>query len=211
MAVSSGAVDEPSASGAVVDALRRLVADHPPADARETASKARFLEELDRLGAPFDRDADPVHVTASAVVVGARGTVLHLHRRLGRWLQPGGHVETGEDPAQAAVRESREETGLALAHPDGGPQLVHLDVHPAAGHVHLDLRYVLLAPDDEPSPGPGESPHARWFAWDEAEAIADDALVGALRRARQWEETLYPQERRGELANGPKEVAPDVH
>lgn len=169
-------------------ALRRLVTAHVPDDEREAVAKARFLAELDRLPAPCDREADPVHVTASAVVVGPRGTVLHLHRRLGRWLQPGGHVEAGEDPATAAVRETREETGLAAEHPGEGPELVHVDVHRAGSHVHMDLRYLLVAPDAAPSPGAGESPHVRWFTWEDAAAMADDALIGALRRAqRRWQ------------------------
>jgi 8-oxo-dGTP pyrophosphatase MutT (NUDIX family) len=164
--------------------LRALVETHEARDGRELASKARFLAELDRLASPCDRDADPVHVTASAVVVGPRGTVLHRHRRLGRWLQPGGHVDAGESPAQAAVRETLEETGLVVSHPAGRPELVHLDVHAAADHVHLDLRFLLVAPDRDPSPSPGESPEVRWFTWDEAEEVADVALVGALRAVR---------------------------
>lgn len=177
---------EQSGSGAQV---RRIVTAHRPADERERASKRRFLEELDRLAHPCEEAADPVHVTASAVVVGRRGTVLHLHRRLGRWMQPGGHVDPGEAPWEAALREAQEETGLELSHPEGGPRLVHLDVHPAAaGHTHLDLRYLLIGPDAEPCPPPGESPHVRWYGWDEAQAIADESLRGALSRARRaWE------------------------
>lgn len=173
------------------DNLLRLVRDHQPLDAREAASKERFLAALERLPDPCDKDADPVHVTASAVVVGGRGTVLHLHRRLGRWLQPGGHIEPGEAPASAALREAEEETGLAVAHPPEGPVLVNLDVHPATDdHTHLDLRYLLLGSDDEPAPSAGESPHVRWFSWEDAEARADEALVGALRAARAiWERT----------------------
>jgi 8-oxo-dGTP pyrophosphatase MutT (NUDIX family) len=148
-----------------------------------------ILDSLDSLPRPFDEDADPVHLTGSAVVVGQRGTVLHLHKRLHRWMQPGGHIDPGEAPWEAALRESEEETGLATRHPDGGPRLIHLDVHEAAaGHTHLDLRYLLLAPAEDPSPPPGESPEARWYEWDEALALADDALVGALEVARRQPE-----------------------
>jgi 8-oxo-dGTP pyrophosphatase MutT (NUDIX family) len=169
--------------------LHGLVASRVPGDGREAAARERFLSALDRLDRPCDEDANPLHVTASAVVVGRRGTVLHRHRRLGRWMQPGGHLDPGETPDEAALRESQEETGLALAHPPGGPLFIHLDVHQAAGgHTHLDLRYLLLGPDLDPDPPPGESPDARWYAWPEAEAAADEALAGALREARAaWE------------------------
>lgn len=166
----------------VTGELRRAVADFDAATPRELDSRARFLAELDRLADPFDRHADPVHVTGSAIVVGPRGTVLHWHKRIGGWLQPGGHVDPGETPWQAALREAREETGLRLRHPDGGPQLVHLDVHPAGQHVHLDVRYLLVGEDAEPAPPPGESQQVRWFTLAEAIAIADPALVDGLRR-----------------------------
>jgi 8-oxo-dGTP pyrophosphatase MutT (NUDIX family) len=110
---------------------------------------------------------------------------LHMHKRLHRWLQPGGHLEPGEGPWDAARREAEEETGLAVGHPPGGPRLLHVDVHDAAnGHTHLDLRYLLIAPDADPAPPPGESPEARWFGWEAAMAVADVALIGALRAAR---------------------------
>jgi 8-oxo-dGTP pyrophosphatase MutT (NUDIX family) len=162
--------------------LRRAVVSFDAATPREIGSRARFLAELDRLADPFDRAADPVHVTGSAIVVGPRGTVLHWHKRVGGWMQPGGHVDAGETPWQAALRETLEETGLPVRHPDGGPQLVHLDVHPAGPHVHLDLRYLLHGDDVEPSPPPGESQLVRWFSFTEAIAVADPALLDGLRR-----------------------------
>jgi len=165
--------------------VHAAVSARVPADDRETAARARFLEDLERLPFPFSEDADPTHVTASAIVVGSRGTVLHVHRRTGMWLQPGGHIDPGEAPTDAALRETVEETGLAVRHPDTGPCLIHVDVHDAPrGHVHLDLRYLVLAPDDDPAPAPGESQEARWFSWDEAEAVADESLRNALRAAR---------------------------
>ena len=168
----------------LVAQVRAGLERHVPGDEREARSKVAVLDALARLRSPFDEHAASEHVTASALVVGARGTVLHMHKRLGRWLQPGGHVEAGEAPWEAAWREATEETGLALDHPPGGPRLIHLDVHEAArGHVHLDLRYLLLGDGRDPVPGPGESPEARWFGWDRALAVADVALVGALRSA----------------------------
>jgi 8-oxo-dGTP pyrophosphatase MutT (NUDIX family) len=165
--------------------LRRAVERHHPGDEREVESCRRLVAELDRLPRPFDESADPIHVTASGIVVGPRGVILHKHRRLGRWLQPGGHLEPGESPTQAVLRECREETGLVVTHPPGGPVLLHVDVHPSArGHVHLDPRYLVLAPDEEPAPPPGESQDVAWFSWEEAAGLADDALSGALRAAR---------------------------
>jgi 8-oxo-dGTP pyrophosphatase MutT (NUDIX family) len=165
--------------------LRALVEGHEPASPREHAARTRFLEALARLSAPCDEHADPTHVTASGIVVGRRGTVLHRHKRLGIWMQPGGHIDAGESPDDAACREATEELGLAVEHPSSGARLIHLDVHDAAfGHTHLDLRYLLIAGDDDPQPPPGESPDARWCNWGEALAMADPALVDALPVAR---------------------------
>lgn len=167
-----------------VAAVRAEVAAFPAATQREIASQARFLAELGRLTDPFSRTADRVHVTASAIVSGPRGTVLHWHKRLGGWMQPGGHVDPGEAPWQAAVRETAEETGLPVRHPGGGPLLIHLDAHPAGRHFHLDLRYLLLSEDAEPSPPPGESQQVSWFTLAEATELADAALVEGLIRLR---------------------------
>jgi 8-oxo-dGTP pyrophosphatase MutT (NUDIX family) len=177
--------------GATTADLRALVEAREPASPREAESRQRFLAELDRLAAPCDEHADPTHVTASGIVVGPRGTVLHRHKRLGIWMQPGGHVDDGETPAMAARREATEELGLTVAHPAAGPCLVHLDVHDAAlGHTHLDLRYLLLGDSADPQPPPGESPDARWCDWDEAVGLADVGLVDALPLARAAYEAL---------------------
>lgn len=171
-------------------ALRSTLRQHRAGDPRESLSLDIMLSELGRLERPFDQTADATHVTASAIVVGQRGTVLHRHRRLHRWMQPGGHVEVGETPEESAVRECREETGLTVVHPARGPLLVHVDVHRAArGHVHMDLCYLVQAPDEDPAPGPGESQDVAWFTWEEAADIADDALSGGIRSARRLIET----------------------
>ncbi len=92
------------------------------------------------------------HLTGSALVMDdASGKVLLLHHaKLQRWLQPGGHADGEGDLGAVALREATEETGLQgleLMRP-----AIDLDIHviPARGsepeHLHLDVRYLVLAP-----------------------------------------------------------------
>ena len=186
--------------GAAVDPLRHRLAREVCAEvvARvpiERRSIERFAAEVDRLIAagvdPFDIDADAVHITGSAIVVGTRGVVLLRHRRLEMWIQPGGHVDPGETPWDAALREAAEETGLPVSFVTGTgemvgagevePRLVHVDVHAGGrGHTHLDLRYLLAAPDLDPAPPEGESPDVAWFGWPDAIDRADDPRLTSL-------------------------------
>jgi 8-oxo-dGTP pyrophosphatase MutT (NUDIX family) len=171
--------------------VRRTVTERDPIDAAERASIDRFLVEFDRLADPFDQALDPVHVTGSAIVVGPRGVVLLEHKRLGSWLQPGGHVDAGESPWDAALREAHEETGLAVSFADvevatGLPRLLHVDVHPGGrGHTHLDLRYLVDGGDGDPAPPAHESQRVVWFAWSDAiERAGDPRLAGLLDAVR---------------------------
>ncbi len=170
-------------------ALAAALATHPCGDADEVLAVARLTALLADDADPFLRSTLPAHVTGSAVVLGPDGRLLvHRHRRLGRWLQPGGHVEPGEAPEAAAVRETREETGLVPIHPPSGPVLVHVDEHPGPdGHIHLDLRY-LLHVDPSRTEGPGEDAgrggaELRWLAPDDLDDV-DRSLRRAVRALR---------------------------
>ena len=169
-----------------VDLLDHL-AGHRPGDVVEAASLSRTRALVAWLPAPLDERADPTHVTGSAIVVDGGGRVLlHRHKRLGRWLQPGGHLDPGERPWEAAVRETREETGLTARHVGGAPLLLHVDVHEGPrGHLHLDLRY-LLEGDAEVvlRPADGESPDVAWWPPAEASRITDASTRAAMAAAR---------------------------
>jgi 8-oxo-dGTP pyrophosphatase MutT (NUDIX family) len=172
------------------DQVRRMLTERDPIDDAERRSIERTLAELDRLADPFDQESDPVHVTGSAIVVGPRGVVLLKHKRLGLWLQPGGHVDPGETPWDGALREAHEETGLEVTFTEvddeGVPELVHVDVHAGGrGHTHLDLRYLVHGGDADPTPPEGESQEIAWFDWSSAiERASDDRLTALLRHLR---------------------------
>ena len=160
-------------------ALQQFLAHHYPVDERERQSIAVLAEQLAALDRPFAEDGGPVHVTSSAIVVGSRGVILHKHKRFGIWIQPGGHIDDGERPEDAAIREVLEETGLVTTHFSARPTIVHVDVHAAPkGHTLLDLRYLLRGPDADPQPPEGESPDVIWLTFEAAHELADDGLSG---------------------------------
>jgi 8-oxo-dGTP pyrophosphatase MutT (NUDIX family) len=82
-------------------------------------------------------------IVACEVYIVYKGKVL-MHKRAetktlfpGFWIGPGGHVEDGEDALSAAIRETREETGVMLK-----PENVALKV--LAFHHHIDRKEVWI-------------------------------------------------------------------
>jgi 8-oxo-dGTP pyrophosphatase MutT (NUDIX family) len=128
-----------------------------PADGEACKSRELTLLLLERTPEPFSRHQfTPGHVTASGMVLAPDGERILLvhHRRLDRWLLPGGHVEP-EDAAvaESARREVIEETG-AMLDPRFPPRLLGIDVHgiPPKGaepyHLHHDVLFGFRATSD---------------------------------------------------------------
>jgi 8-oxo-dGTP pyrophosphatase MutT (NUDIX family) len=180
----------------VPDDLRTLVSDLvsgvTPFDAREAADQADILdwvtsgEQLFRTVPPA---TPPKHLVVYFIPVDLTSGCLLLgdHRKSGLWLPPGGHVEDGESPHQALLREAQEELGItAEFHPDlGGDRPFFLTVTPtnsASSHVDVDLWFVLRV--DHAArlyPDPREFAGVRWFDLDER---------------RDWPATTYDPEMR---------------
>lgn len=164
-----------------MDRRRALIADLEgllPADAGEASSLAEIRGLLDAPGDPFDRRRhDPGHVTASAFVLAPDGSrmLLILHRKLRRWLQPGGHVDPGDSSVWEAVRrEVEEETGLAGVEIVGSGPFdvdVHEVTHDGHTHRHFDVRYLVRAAG-EPVSGDGVD-GIRWAGPEELAAMEE--------------------------------------
>lgn len=134
--------------------LRAAIAQHKAWDAEEAEMQTRMLYFVDNFEDCLLRTQLHGHITASAWVLDETGTKVLLihHRKLDRWLQPGGHADGDPDSLAVAQREVLEETGLetiAL-----GTGIFDLDIHeiPARGseptHYHYDIRHLL-----RPRPG----------------------------------------------------------
>jgi 8-oxo-dGTP pyrophosphatase MutT (NUDIX family) len=140
----------------IVAALVR--AFHDPTDGAALKSRELMLTLLECSSDPFSRaQFTPGHITCTGLVLAPdhQSVLLVHHRRLDRWLLPGGHVEpTDAEIWDTARRELIEETGAVLA-PDHAPRLAGLDVHgiPAGKgepyHLHHDLLFHFRATADE--------------------------------------------------------------
>jgi 8-oxo-dGTP diphosphatase len=144
------------------DAIRREIASIQPLDALEASHQSEALAwidsgvELCRLSKPA---TPPKHLVSYFAVIDDEYILLVDHRLAQLWLPTGGHVEPGEHPRDAVLRELREELGTAPSAALGAPLMITCTdtVGITAGHTDVSLWYVV--------------PHSRitTFRWDTSE------------------------------------------
>ena len=143
------------------------------------------------------------HFTATAFIVDSQNrTLLLWHKRLGRWMPPGGHVDENETPEETARRECKEETGLDVeivgdaqenlfAHnPDEGSMLKkpiallleNIPVSEERGepaHQHMDFLYLARPLDESQTPVLLEEEGAdmRWFTKEDIEVLSEETEI----------------------------------
>ncbi|WP_430539311.1 NUDIX hydrolase [Luteibacter jiangsuensis] len=171
---------------ALQEAFLRYAARWP-----DEAGASHFIHWLREQPEPFRRETRAGHFTGSAWLVSADGerVLLMLHRKLGRWLQLGGHADGEVDLAAVALREAEEESGLRDL--EVLPAIFDLDRHliPARGdepaHWHYDVRHVVVARGDEAFTVNEESLALAWRSVSDiaADPSADDSL---RRMAGKW-------------------------
>jgi 8-oxo-dGTP pyrophosphatase MutT (NUDIX family) len=187
-------------NGAERRSLRAELVAYRQRQPERSAVVERLLELLEQPGDAFSRaHLDPGHFTASAFVICPERQRLLLirHPKLGRWLQPGGHIEPGDASCLAAAqREVREETGVAQLVPLGGRDvpagsaegIFDVDVHliPAnareGAHAHFDVRYAFEARTAQLTVS-DEVKAARWVELEAVAALNDEESIARPVRA----------------------------
>ncbi|MDE1810858.1 MAG: NUDIX domain-containing protein [Candidatus Micrarchaeota archaeon] len=125
-------------------------------------------------------------IVAGCIILSGAKVLLLKHKKLGMWLPPGGHVDPGEFPNEAAVREAKEETGLDVklirntdidfsssdaAVLESPFAIVQENVKYKTGmHIHFDLVYLATVSGGEQAMNE-ESTEMRWFTKEELETI----------------------------------------
>ena len=142
----------------------------------------------------FERSLLSGHVTGSALVLDSsrKRILLTHHRKLNRWLQPGGHADGDADVMQVAMRETREETGLALIRPLTGA-LLDVDIHsiPARPgepkHFHYDCRFLLGSEASDNFTVSEESNDLAWVSMGDIGAYTtEQSIIRMLEKARRF-------------------------
>jgi 8-oxo-dGTP pyrophosphatase MutT (NUDIX family) len=149
----------------------------------------------------FQRTCRPGHITAAAWIASAdrRQFLLTHHRKLDRWLQLGGHADGQWSVDDVALREAREESGLAafdIVPIDGVLMPFDVDVHQiperydAGGglledaHEHHDIRFLLIAHAGQEVSTSDESHEVGWFTPEEIVRLTDEeSVLRMLRKA----------------------------
>lgn len=158
----------------------------------EAQTAARFAELLTDGRTAYSRDRVAGHLTASAWVLDETRTQVLLvhHRKLGKWLQPGGHADGETDLLEVARTEVREETGLNTT-PILPDRIFDLDIHPipdhsgVPAHEHFDVRFLLEAAGAQQPRNNHESHDARWVDLERLEELStEESLLRMREKAR---------------------------
>lgn len=176
------------------DAILRLLGEHAPLATDPTEAEAvAFITRFVRTHPDaLHRSQVLGHLTGSAWIVDPARTraLLTHHRKLDKWLQPGGHADGDPDLRAVAMREAVEEAGVA------GMRLVSehiydVDRHwiPArgevAGHWHLDIRFMIEADPTQPFVVTDESHDLAWVALEEVARLnPEESMARLVRKTR---------------------------
>lgn len=137
------------------------------------------------------------HFTATVYIVENSKVLLLYHRKFGKWMPPGGHLDPNETPPEGALREVKEETGLdvdfisdeniLIERPNSKsfvrPYLCLLQEVPhhkeTPAHQHMDFVFVARPKGGDERENPTESDGLRWFSLNDIDGLVPEVDIFA--------------------------------
>ena len=175
-------------SGGSISQAQKEVRNALSSSSESDLAREKTLEFITEHNDALHRTCVEGHLTGSAMIIESsyERVLVMLHKKLGIWLQPGGHADGEGYLSNVAFREAFEETGinnLAL-----WTNAIDCDVHkiPEIGdekeHFHFDLTYLLLAPEKAVIKRNHESTDMRWVTLEELKALTGEERLQRIAR-----------------------------
>lgn len=166
---------------------------YSPESEEEKGFRASFLAFIKSNNDCFERTLVEGHITGSAWIVNKSRSkaLLTHHRKLNRWLQPGGHADGDPDIIQVATNEAIEESGLTMVKLVS-TAIFDIDIHTIPPfrndprHLHYDVRFLFEADDKAPLTISNESKDLAWVPLNKLGQFID-SNDSILRMARKLE------------------------
>lgn len=163
--------------------FKQLLADYEAVDP-ELSVTQQFIEFVEEYADCFERSLEIGHITGSAWIIDPtkQKALLVHHKKLGFWLQPGGHCDGDSDVARVAQKETREESGLKefSIYKD---RIYDLDIHripdwkDVPAHIHYDVRFLIHADSEQSLYLSEESNDIAWFDLNNLADVIQDKSV----------------------------------
>ena len=174
--------------------LRQLIENYCAGYPTEKTAQS-ILSFLQADKNPFSRKNFHGHFTGSAWIVNPDKSKILMthHKKIGKWVQLGGHADDEEDLLKVSLREAKEESGLnnfvILS-----KEIFDMDIHevPSIGsepkHLHYDIRFLLEANPEESIIVSDESYDVAWIELDKIQQInSEDSIIRMVKKTK----TLY--------------------
>lgn len=168
-------------------ALLELLHNYDEKYPEEKPTVSKYQEFVEEFPDCFERNLLRGHITGSSFIVDPPGvrTLLTHHKKLDKWLQPGGHADGDTNLQNVALTEAQEETGI-LNYEFLSEELFDIDIHPiperleAPAHLHYDGRFLLQAQHTDYIVS-DESHDLAWVKLDELENYTDEESMIRMR------------------------------
>ncbi|UBM59425.1 NUDIX hydrolase [Marinilongibacter aquaticus] len=163
--------------------LIETLKNYNPYNETEARDCFRMIELLNTYENCFSRDLLFAHFTASSWVTNFDESEVLLihHKKLNRWLQPGGHCDGDENVKAVAEKELLEETGLIC---EAEPHIFDLDIHAiperkgVPAHEHFDIRFLFKADSRQALIQNHETNALKWIPIEELNAYCtEDSML----------------------------------